>query len=827
MKTNNIKDDDRILTVVNILNATYGGLEFFLYAIPDLKRKFGEKKCPNVHNPFYNDTKPSFSVYKHQEKWYYKDFGNPAFQGDVFNFAALFYKLDLKKDFYLILQKINEDLKLGLSYDKSYHPYPSFEYTSKNNDGNNYKVYYKTEFSENDLKYWGQYGINEETLDDFDVKPVLKYILKKQDKDPYTFFSSEKNPIFAYQISEKCIKLYKPYDSKVKFQWIGEKPEDYCFGWKIVDSYCIIGKQIFITGGEKDVMTLHSLHYTAFCLNSETASISESILNTETFVFNQINILYDIDETGLKASLELCEKHSISDIYRVLLPQELIVAGGKDISDYVKLKFPLQELKDVLDGKKKFSEIEIKIPEVAPNEIKTSNIDDSSDDNSNEVDFPLIPDEVNDLLPPFLKDCCSLFDIKRERDIFLYSAIVLISGCLPKVYGYYDKRKIYSNLYLFIVAPAASSKSVAYWAKKLGMSLNRFFRQRYQEELRDYARELEEYNRSKKDSDSTNEKPEKPKRKAFFIPADASSASFTNLLDSNNGRGILFETEADTLGDTLLKDWGNYSTLLRNAYHHEQYTSARRTNDEFLDIEEPKLSVVVTGTPNQVIRLISDIENGLFSRFMFYCYKEKDIWKKVLSSEGYEEKDWFEKKFIGFGSLIHNFYFNLENSNHDIRFSLSPEQEEYFHKIFSKRLENFVANWGDDASATMKRIGVITFRLAMIFSILRLIDKSEFPEKIICSENDLNAALKISENLMDHASLVFNLFPKTSSMLKGFKEQKEIYFKALPEEFSRKEADKKANELNIRLKTAEKYLSDFVNEKRLIRIEYGKYKKVA
>ncbi|MDO9578951.1 MAG: hypothetical protein Q7J06_00035, partial [Bacteroidales bacterium] len=147
MKTNDITEDDRKLTKDNVLKGLEGGILFYKHAIPGLIHR--ETKCPNVHNPFYNDTKPSFSVYKHQEKWYYKDFGNPAFQGDVFNFAALFYKLDLKKDFYLILQKIIEDLKLGLSYDKSYHPNPSFEYTSRNNDGNSFKVYYKTEFSEN------------------------------------------------------------------------------------------------------------------------------------------------------------------------------------------------------------------------------------------------------------------------------------------------------------------------------------------------------------------------------------------------------------------------------------------------------------------------------------------------------------------------------------------------------------------------------------------------------------------------------------------------------------------------------------------------------
>jgi hypothetical protein len=130
---------------------------------------------------------------------------------------------------------------------------------------------------------------------------------------------------------------------------IGEPPNEYCFAWDKIESYDIIGEKIFITCEENYVLTLDSLGYMAFCLNSKTAYIPEKISNSDTFVFNEIIILYDIDETGLNASLELSEKYHVK---RILLPQELKAAGGKNIPDYVKMEFPLQELKDVLDGQK-------------------------------------------------------------------------------------------------------------------------------------------------------------------------------------------------------------------------------------------------------------------------------------------------------------------------------------------------------------------------------------------------------------------------------------------------------------------------------------------
>jgi hypothetical protein len=815
-------NDDKILNVFNILEDTAGGINFFLHAISELR--YNPKKCPNVYNPFYNDTKPSFSVYKHQEKWYYKDFGNPDFHGDVFSFAALHYKLNLKKDFYLILQRICTDLKLRLIYDKSYHPYPSFEYTPKNNEGNSYKVYYKTEFSETELAFWGQYGITKETLNLFNVKPVFKYVLIKPDKESFKFKPTDDKPVFAYEISESCLKLYKPLETKFRFQWLGEKPNDYCFGWDDIDSQDSQGGIFYLTGGEKDVMTLYELGFPAFCLNSETGSIPEKILSSETFAYNQFKILYDIDETGLKSSETLAEKH---DLKRIILPEILITAGGKDISDYVKLKLPLPELGLVLKGEHQFSEFDISIPEITykNEDLKPQTSDSIQNILEPEVNkFSLLLDELEEDLPEFLKECCSNFKTKRERDIFLYSALVVLSGCLPKVYGYYDNRKVYSNLYLFIIAPPASNKSVAKWAKQLGVSLHYRFNQLFQEAQRNYSTVLEQYNASKENGDSNLIKPEKPTRKLLYIPANASSAAFLQLIAGNDERGLLFETEAEILSDTLSKEWGNYSTFLRDAYHHEQHTYARKTNNEFVELNEPKLSAVLTGTPNQVNKLISDVDNGLFSRFMFYYFEEDPIWKNVFSEK---DKGLLTRKFSDYGRKIQNLFFKLENSDYEIIFNLTEEQVEDFNHILSIWLNVFVSKWGNGGAATIKRLGLISFRLAMILSIIRRMDTDKLEENIFCLDDDFWTSMIISENLMIHASQVYNLLPKRNEKFKGISESKLKYFEGLPHEFSRKEADRIAEKLNIKLKTAEKYLSDFINDKLLIRLEHGRYKKAA
>ena len=71
-------------------------------------------------------------------------------------------------------------------------------------------------------------------------------------------------------------------------------------------------------------------------------------------------------------------------------------------------------------------------------------------------------------------------------------------------------------------------------------------------------------------------------------------------MQHNEEQGIICETEADTLGVVFKNEWGSYSDLLRKGFHHEKVSLSRKTNNEFVDINHPRISVALTGTPNLV-----------------------------------------------------------------------------------------------------------------------------------------------------------------------------------------------------------------------------------
>ena len=66
-----------------------------------------------------------------------------------------------------------------------------------------------------------------------------------------------------------------------------------------------------------------------------------------------------------------------------------------------------------------------------------------------------------------LKVACEVFE-GRERDVFLTTALSVISGGLHNVQGAHDQEKQHPNLFAFIVAPPASGKGSMKYAKQLG-----------------------------------------------------------------------------------------------------------------------------------------------------------------------------------------------------------------------------------------------------------------------------------------------------------------------------------------------------------------------
>ena len=336
-----------------ILDCTNRGLEVFCFYMPIdfvLKRNF--------RNPLYDDHKASCNIYfdVKQQCYRMKDFGNDFYSGDCFWFAAMMLGLDVRTEFPKVLASIIRDLQLDLSIDdkQTPAPHPMRKYKNlhnekkenqgmvkKDNDRKWYK-YYEQVFQASELSYWLKYGITTKTLQRYNVKSLVRYEALSNQGKTYTLLSSQDEPMFCYMMGD-FIKVYRPF-SKLRFVYGGEKREDYIFGFEQLPNK---GDMLFITGGEKDVLSLSAHHFHAICFNSETATIPENIIESLLLRFRHIIILYDTDETGVRESQRQADLLSQYNVLTLLLPLQGI-KREKDISDFFALGRTEEELRALL-----------------------------------------------------------------------------------------------------------------------------------------------------------------------------------------------------------------------------------------------------------------------------------------------------------------------------------------------------------------------------------------------------------------------------------------------------------------------------------------------
>ena len=419
-------------------------------------------------------------------------------------------------------------------------------------------------------------------------------------------------------------------------------------------------------------------------------------------------------------------------------------------------------------------------------------------------DLSTLPDEIFPALPDFLQRIVKIATSKEERDILLLGSIVALSSCLPNLIGYYDSKKVNANLYLFITAQASAGKGRLIHCRQLVAPIHKAMRTQANALKKEYDAQMLDYN-SKKGKDSNLEKPVKPPEKMLFIPANNSSTGFFQLLNDSGGKGFIFEAEGDTMSQAFKSDYGNYSHGFRNAFQHEPITYYRRTDREYVEIERPCLSALLSGTPKQISSLIPNAENGLFSRFMFYVMNIQDVWNIVFENNANKGLDEY------FANLASEFYtlYQALNNQPEIVFTLTSEQENLFNQYFAEAQTMYISLKGIDYVGTIRRSGLIAFRMMMVISVLRILETGELSNQLICENNDFESALKMIKLLVKHAAKVYSDLPEEPIKTKP-KNRKERFLNALPYTFNRQTYLSEADKLGIPDKTAQGYITEFV-----------------
>lgn len=438
---------------------------------------------------------------------------------------------------------------------------------------------------------------------------------------------------------------------------------------------------------------------------------------------------------------------------------------------------------------------------------------------------PAIPDSIYQQMPELLQQGATAFTDQRERDVFLTGALAILSGCLPGVKGVYAGNEVFPNLFSFAIAPAASGKGALKFAKMLGDEYHSFVLKASWEAEMQYNQQMSEHKQklhSKKKTDTSMEElPVKPAFKVLYIPANTSYAKILWHLEQNEGTGIICETEADTLGNVFKQEWGSYSDMLRKSFHHERLSSSRKGNNEFTEVNAPSLSIALSGTPNQVTGLIASSEDGLFSRFIFYAFKVEQQWKDVSPTANNIN---LTEHFKNLSLTVFKMVLFLQREETIVELSASQWQQ--LNQSCKSWLNEVTMFTAEDAASIVKRLGLIMYRMAMLFTALRKFENGEVATILICTDEDFNTALHLAEIYLQHSILMFNNLPKqgeTTQFKTG--DGKRRFFDSLPQEFTRQQAVEAGKLFTLSARTVDDLLHNATG-KALEKLKAGHYRKI-
>ena len=453
-----------------------------------------------------------------------------------------------------------------------------------------------------------------------------------------------------------------------------------------------------------------------------------------------------------------------------------------------------------------------------------------------ESELPHFPQSVYDSLPPFFIEIINASDSVDERDMLLMGSITCISATLQNVLGKYNQDYWYPMLYFFAMADAGMGKGTLTYCRQLVAPIHNELKEYSEKRIREYRLEKRNAN---KDTNTNNE--EEPKRCTLFIPSNSSSAAFTEQLDNNNGIGLLFDTECDTISTILKTDYGDYSVILRKAFHHENIDLNRRKDKEYRDIERPMLAVCLSGTPEQLQSLTPDTKNGLFSRILYYHIPFKLEFADTLN----EDKD--SKDDV---SLRDKFY-KLGEEFKEMRDAFMHTSEYYvvvpqhlseeFNRHFRTLNEQVVEDVSKAMQGIVRRLAFATFRIIMVLTSIRYMDNisrtnypssSNVPIKLICNDSDFRCAISIADTLIYHSIYCYTHLPKTISEI-GVKgkivtksDKMNKLFEALPNTFDKSEYTQASEKLGFPASTTSKWINAFILQGRIERINQNSYKKI-
>ena len=375
-----------------------------------------------------------------------------------------------------------------------------------------------------------------------------------------------------------------------------------------------------------------------------------------------------------------------------------------------------------------------------------------------EVGLPHFDRVVIDRFPGLLSDVLKVAADDREYDLMLLSSLTVLSTVMPGVSGMLKKQLYKPPFYTLIIGPSGSGKGCINVVRKLAdpwqdyifdISKAKVKEYEEQKELSDNYKAQVRAAKGKKPVGLSPEEPVPVCQKRLHMSGYTTTARMIEQLDVNSPyASFLYETELESVNNTIMQDFGGYSYVLNQAFQHERIGCSSKTNGTSF-IEFPELGFLATGTPGMLLKLIPSTESGLYSRLLIYRITGRADYQPLTSVD---DTMCSVRYFERLGQRVLDMAVHLEKSPTFVVFS--DKQRKRLDRYFEREYNNVRVFGNDDVASVVLRHRLIIFRIAMTLTGIRKGETKGTAEEIEILDDDFDIAFHIGTRCLSHSLLV-------------------------------------------------------------------------
>lgn len=369
-------------------------------------------------------------------------------------------------------------------------------------------------------------------------------------------------------------------------------------------------------------------------------------------------------------------------------------------------------------------------------------------------------------LPHPLNKIVDVIDNPQKRDIALITSLTVL-GSILRNYTVQHRDNIEGcQLCTYILGNASSGKGFATKWRAVGKEYHKIQVEKFRQNWKDYKIGLMEFKRQQREYE-----PIKPKRNYLFLSPDITKASLVQELSENDGYGLLFAPEADTIVKASQGEHGGFNDLLRTTFHGEPHSINRKSfEDGPVEINSVRFGILLTSTLDQCFRLIPNYENGLFSRFIYYLLSAENKYAYEASEEQGEELNKLTTYISEYFQNVGSFDSELSVS---LKFSLSEEQKAKRDDLLTEIDSELINRNCGHLQSNVIRYSLIFTRLCMLLSYLRVFKEGSIicNDKIECNSIDFDIAIMMISKLLNHLQILDFFYTSKNPKQRGL-----VYF---------------------------------------------------